>query len=563
MGKATYTVNSNGIATNPAPNQETEEKPEAGKFRTILPQVLAVSVKNLLLVDLGLSVAFPTIVIPAVRGLNTNYPESLHLTAVQASWLGSIAHICQPLGSVLSGWVSEPIGRKRAMIIVNIPHMIAWIILHFANSIELLYLGAVLLGLGVGFMEAPIITYVGEICQPSVRGILISCAGFAATIGFFIVYLLGSITDWRTAALGCLSLPIITAIAICFIPETPMWLLSKHRKEEALKSLQWLRGWVSPKAVEEEFNEIIRYSENSNKCTECQKADVQCPHPPTTLLQRITELKRKRTIKAFILVACLFAISQFSGIASMRPYMVQIFKAYRVPLDPNWTTVVIGVVGIVANMACMICVKLIGKRRISILGLSGSIVCCICLASYAQAVFPTGWNSFEQSDEAHIDESYLPFTAFILWTFFTFCGISSIPWMLLSEVFPFKSRGIATGITAGINYIFGFIATKTYLNLDQGLGLNGTMWFFTSINILGLLFVLFMMPETENCTLEDIELHFAQNNLKLTDIKIARASTDVESGDPQSKKTEKPKPSVNGAVTTSASGVENRGFSDN
>lgn len=49
------------------------------------------------------------------------------------------------------------------MIVVNIPHIIAWILLHYANSLEAMYLGAILLGLGVGFMEAPIITYVGEI----------------------------------------------------------------------------------------------------------------------------------------------------------------------------------------------------------------------------------------------------------------------------------------------------------------------------------------------------------------------------------------------------------------
>lgn len=67
------------------------------------------------------------------------------------------------MGSVLSGIVLEPLGRKRSMILVNIPHIIAWLMLYQAGSLEEMYIAAILLGLGVGFMEAPIVTYVGEI----------------------------------------------------------------------------------------------------------------------------------------------------------------------------------------------------------------------------------------------------------------------------------------------------------------------------------------------------------------------------------------------------------------
>lgn len=115
----------------------------------------------------------------------------VQLTAVQASWLGkcsqassgrplvaqidlsfmffhvssagSIAYICEPLGSVVSGWISEPLGRKHAMLVVNIPHLIAWLLLYYSTTLWEIFLANILLGLGVGLMEAPIITYVGEI----------------------------------------------------------------------------------------------------------------------------------------------------------------------------------------------------------------------------------------------------------------------------------------------------------------------------------------------------------------------------------------------------------------
>ena len=68
----------------------------------------------------------------------------------------SIAFIFQPIGSILSGIVLEPLGRKRSMILVNAPHIIGWLMLYYAKSLEAMYGAAILLGLGVGLMEAPI-----------------------------------------------------------------------------------------------------------------------------------------------------------------------------------------------------------------------------------------------------------------------------------------------------------------------------------------------------------------------------------------------------------------------
>lgn len=99
-----------------------------------------------------------------------------------------------------------------------------------------------------------------------------------------------------------------------------------------------LRGWVSPKAVEKEFQEIVRYSEDSYRCVQCQKKQLKCTHPPASPKELLKELMRKRTLKPFMLVMTMFAFCQFSGLSGMRPYLVQIFQAYGVPLDPSWST---------------------------------------------------------------------------------------------------------------------------------------------------------------------------------------------------------------------------------
>jgi len=90
---------------------------------------------------------------------------------------GSIAYICQPLGSVLSGAIVEFFGRKWSMIIVNAPFLLGWILYSVSTSLTMLYVTNVILGIGIGFMEAPIMTYIAESCQPDLRAILTSLPG--------------------------------------------------------------------------------------------------------------------------------------------------------------------------------------------------------------------------------------------------------------------------------------------------------------------------------------------------------------------------------------------------
>lgn len=412
------------------------------KWRVFLPQILASMAKNLLILDLGLAGAFPTVAIPALTGLKV-YEESandpLRFNEVQASWFGSIAFICTPIGNLLSGYVTEPIGRRYAMILLNIPHIVAWIMLYRATSVTEMYAAAILMGFGSGFMEAPVVTYVGEISQPTIRGILTSCAGVMATLGYFLGYLLGTVFYWRTLALVCLSVPLITMIAIFFIPETPFWLLARDRKEEALKSLQWLRGWVPAREVEKEFSEMQRYSKFSTKCTPCQKSEKDCDHPAPGFRDKLKELARKRTVKPIMLVTVFFAIAQFSGMAGMRPYLVQIFQAYGAPVESSYATVIVGLMKFLANIFCMLVVRVVGKRQISLYSIAGTAMCCISLGIYSSIYLPVGWSSFDKHllEEVPGDGTFPMIILFAL-AFITSAGMIPIPWMLLSEVFPYK-----------------------------------------------------------------------------------------------------------------------------
>ncbi|GAB0097352.1 facilitated trehalose transporter Tret1 [Sergentomyia squamirostris] len=483
---------------------------KVSKFRIILPQILACVAKNLILIDIGMSIVFPSIVIPILQGTNPERrgsEELLRFTDSQASWFGSLAFVCQPIGCILSGWVTERLGRKRAMIVVNFPHIAAWLLLHNASSVTEMYAAAVILGLGVGFMETPVISYIGEICQPSIRGILTATTGVAATLGYSIVYLLGSVTTWRQSALFCLSIPILTIFAILFLPESPMFLISRQKEEKAMRSLQWLRGWVPQQHVQEEFQQLKKFHASRKDAQDSDNSTI---------------VWTKATLKPFFIVTMFFVFTQMSGLAGMRPYLVQIFHTYQIPVDPNWATFIVGLLKLSGNIFCMICVKFLGKRRITLISAAGVAMSCFAIGAYAFLHFPPGTSSFGQHPRVVNPNGIYPLVGFFVLSFLTSFGIAPLPWVLLSEILPFRSRGLTSGISAAINYILVFVASKTYLNLEQGLSMHGVIWFYASVGTIGFIFHYFLLPETEDRTLEEIEEHFSTQ--KITNIHISKTN---------------------------------------
>ncbi|GLH13584.1 Facilitated trehalose transporter Tret1 [Gryllus bimaculatus] len=138
---------------------------------------------------------------------------------------GSINLICVPVGCLASGPLTQPIGRKRSMQFINLPFIAAWLVFHFASSLAELYLALVLVGLAGGLMEAPVLTYVAEITQPHLRGMLSATSSMCVILGVFVQFLLGNFLPWRTVAAVNACFPAIAALSLFFVPESPYWLV--------------------------------------------------------------------------------------------------------------------------------------------------------------------------------------------------------------------------------------------------------------------------------------------------------------------------------------------------
>lgn len=167
------------------------------------------------------------------------------------------------------------------------------------------------------------------------------------------------------------------------MPETPIWLLSKNKHDRAIKSLQWLRGWVSPESVHDEYTHLQKYTNYSKTCDNCVRRQlVECEHMET-VKDKLKQFSRKRILKPFILITMLEFFSQFCGVMSWRPYIIQILDTYSIQIDANLTTVIMSMFGFAARACLVPFIKMMGKRRIYLASSIVTFLCCFGLSQCA------------------------------------------------------------------------------------------------------------------------------------------------------------------------------------
>lgn len=314
------------------------------------------------------------------------------------------------------------------LLVSPFPFIIGWSILNIANSISVLYIAFTLLALGEGLVGMSII-YVAEIrydllkilyffverhfffdllCSEStLRAILLPTSLIFNSAGLLITFVLGSFLSWRKTALICVVFPVILFFAAIFVcicilfvkncyvivkkiklfslqfPESQMWLLSKQRPDDALKSLQFYRGWVPAQNVESEFKQLQRFCDWTNACTSCQKMNKKCVHlsSTSTFCDKFKEMMSKRVLKPLTVIVLTYVFFLYSATTVMRPYIVSILNAYGISIDAYVITIFFGVLGILGSICTMFAFALFGKRKVYLFSLFATALCCLGLSN--------------------------------------------------------------------------------------------------------------------------------------------------------------------------------------
>uniref|UniRef100_A0A2S2PE19 Facilitated trehalose transporter Tret1-1 n=1 Tax=Schizaphis graminum TaxID=13262 RepID=A0A2S2PE19_SCHGA len=191
-----------------------------------------------------------------------------------------------------------------------------------------------------------------------------------------------------------------------------------------------------------------------------------------------------------------FFFWSFATFIPAKPYLIAVFSEIGLPCTAQWTLVYTSILTLVGTLLNVLTVARLGKRPITLVSMA---LCAFSMLGIGIYMVSTTYFSFSST--------WIPMILLNALFFFSGYGVFPIPWMLVSEIYPTKGRGIASGLTAALAFLMTFILTKSFLEMQEWFTLPGLFIVYGSITLIGTLYLYACMPETENKTLQDIE-HF-------------------------------------------------------
>ncbi|XP_017016368.1 facilitated trehalose transporter Tret1-2 homolog isoform X1 [Drosophila kikkawai] len=403
----------------------------------------------------------------------------------QFSWVGSAmtlgaACVCIPIGFLIN-----LIGRKWTMLFLVLPFIVGWAMLIWAANVGMMYASRFILGIAGGAFCVTAPMYTGEIAQKDIRGTLGSFFQLMITIGILFVYAIGAGLDIFWVSVICGILPLVFGVIFFFMPESPTYLVAKDRSEGAIKSIQWLRG------KEYDYEpELAELRETDREIRE-NKVNVW------------SALNRPVTRKALAISLGLMFFQQVCGINAVIFYSSRIFKEANTGIGPRWATILIGIMQVVATFVSTVVVDKLGRR---ILLLASGIAMAVATTAIGVYFYLQG------QDEAQVESlGWLPVAALCIFIIMFSMGYGPVPWLMMGELFATDIKGFAGSLAGTSNWLLAFVVTKTFDDLNAGLGIGGTFWLFAGLTVLGVFFVFFAVPETKGKSLNEIQQELAGN----------------------------------------------------
>ncbi|KAM9811146.1 solute carrier family 2, facilitated glucose transporter member 8 [Neosynchiropus ocellatus] len=427
---------------------------------------------------------------PAIPELTRISNPALRLNEVEASWFGSVVTLGAAAGGLLGGWMVEKAGRKLSLMFCSLPFVFGFTLIIAAQRLWMFYLGRVLTGLASGVTSLVVPLYISEMAHERVRGTLGSCVQLMVVLGIMGVYLAGLFLDWRWLAIVCCLPPTLLMVCMCFMPESPRFLLSQGKRREAEEALLFLRGPDAP--VE----------------WECGRIEDACEEQGSSF--QVSDLKDPGVYKPLLIGIMLMMFQQLTGINAVMFYAENIFQQAHFQ-QSGLASVIVGLIQVVFTAVAALIMDKAGRKLLLVISGVAMAISTTAFGVYFYLMtkpLHAGSSAQLLAPETNGDLAWLALASMCVFIMGFALGWGPIPWLVMSEIFPVKVRGFASAICVLTNWTMAFIITKTFQDMMTTMTSAGTFWLFASTCVANVVFTVVFIPETKGRTLEQIEAIF-------------------------------------------------------
>lgn len=388
------------------------------------------------------------------------------LTTGGEGWYVGCALIGSILGVLIAGMMSDFLGRKKTMLISALLFSISAIGCAVCADFTQLVIYRMVGGFGIGIVSIVSPVYISEVSPAEVRGTMVSLYQLFITIGFLLAYLMnfiilkGAVLDSTDPELG-----------------------------SRMFNQEYWRGMLGCEAIPDLlFLVLIFFIPESPRWLQVrgQREDKS---------EEWKALREPGILKAVLIGSAIAILGQFMGVNAVLYYGPKIFADAGFE-DPLFSTVLVGVVNMLTTVIALAIIDKVGRKQLVWWGVGGMIFCLLMIGLY-----------------------FLPFTSlptwfmlvfFLLYVFCTAISISAVVFVLLSEMYPNRVRGLAMSIAGFALWIGTYLIGQLTPWMLETLTPAGTFFLFAFMCIPYLWIMYKYVPNTTGKTLEEIEEYWSR-----------------------------------------------------
>jgi len=441
-----------------------------------LRQLLAVAGMSVGCILDGMVIAYSSPAIPSLLAKDSTIEINHH----HASWIGSIHTLGAVLGCIVSIPAMEKMGRRgAALYIMSMAYLIGFLLIGAAFSVEMIIAGRFFGGVGLGLTLSITPVYLVEVSSLEIRGMLGVVPPLFTQVGLLVTYLSGCWMDWRTLALSGVAIVILFVVFVWIIPESPVYLASKGRFEEA-------EGTLAQLGRKDDSSKFFKEIQ-----TDLNVFDM-------TLTDSWKQYLDPRVVRPFLSCLALMFFFQATGYNTIIAYSLIIFRESGQTIHEHLATGIIGAVILLSAVLAIGLAKISPRKTLLVTSSLGTSCSLLVLGAYYY---------LKQSGPLP-NWTFVPLLSMILMIIFFMIGFGAVAWTVMAEILPAKVRGHLYPFTVAFTWACNFGFAKSFVYIQRSIGSFGAFWAYSALTLSGTLFIIKGLPETRNKSSDEIGRFF-------------------------------------------------------